>query len=63
VDENAGYGGGKKSSGVPVEEFKTFSVYEDNIDTQVQFHLQPNVGKPLPNAAEKENIQYDTGKL
>ncbi|KAH8261495.1 hypothetical protein KR044_010316 [Drosophila immigrans] len=49
VDEKAGYGvGPKKSSAVPVEQFKTFSVYEDNIDTQVHLNI---------NAADKENIQ------
>lgn len=49
MDENIGYGGAKKSNVVPVvEQFKTFSVYEDNVDTQVQ--AQANV-------ADKENIQ------
>ncbi|KAH8370018.1 hypothetical protein KR093_001892 [Drosophila rubida] len=56
VDENAGYGGGgaKKSNAVPVEQFKTFSVYEDNIDTQVQLNV---------NAVDKENMLHDTGKF
>ncbi|XP_062133366.1 G2/mitotic-specific cyclin-A [Drosophila sulfurigaster albostrigata] len=59
--ENAGYGvggGPKKSNAVPVEQFKTFSVYEDNIDTQVQLQSQLNA-----NAADKENIQKDNGKF
>ncbi|KAM8707974.1 hypothetical protein ACLKA7_015013 [Drosophila subpalustris] len=63
VDENAGYGGSNKSNVVPVEQFKTFSVYEDNIDTQVQLHLLPQAGKPLSNATEKENIHCGTGKF
>ncbi|XP_030573134.1 G2/mitotic-specific cyclin-A [Drosophila novamexicana] len=49
VDENIGYGGAKKSNVVPVvEQFKTFSVYEDNVDTQVQAQAK---------VADKENIQ------
>lgn len=62
--ENAGYVGAKKSNVVPVvEQFKSFSVYEDNCDTQVQLQAQPHVGKPLATIAEKENIQSDAGKL
>lgn len=58
--ENVGYGGAKKSNVVPVvEQFKSFSVYEDNCDTQVQLPT----GKPLVTIAEKENIQSDAGKL
>ncbi|XP_017080911.1 G2/mitotic-specific cyclin-A [Drosophila eugracilis] len=57
-DENVG----KKSNVVPVvEQFKTFSVYEDNCDTQVV----PS-GKSLASAADKENqhaaIRFDAGE-
>ncbi|XP_030385511.1 G2/mitotic-specific cyclin-A [Scaptodrosophila lebanonensis] len=49
--ENAVYGGAKKSNVVPVvEQFKTFSVYEDNNDTQQQ------VVKAEANANDKENV-------
>ncbi|XP_016970531.1 G2/mitotic-specific cyclin-A [Drosophila rhopaloa] len=52
VDENVEYAA-KKSNVVPVvEQFKTFSVYEDNCDTQV---APP--GKSLASMAYKEN-QY-----
>ncbi|XP_017122145.1 G2/mitotic-specific cyclin-A [Drosophila elegans] len=52
VDENVEYAA-KKSNVVPVvEQFKTFSVYEDNCDTQV---APP--GKSLASMADKEN-QY-----
>lgn len=63
--ENAGYVGAKKSNVVVpvVEQFKSFSVYEDNCDTQVQLQAQPHIGKPLATIAEKENIQSDAGKL
>lgn len=41
----------KKSNVVPVvEQFKTFSVYEDNFDT----HVAPP-GKSLASVADKEN--------
>ncbi|KAH8264821.1 hypothetical protein KR038_002522 [Drosophila bunnanda] len=50
ADENVNYAG-KKSNVVPVvEQFKTFSVYEDNFDT----HVAPP-GKPLASVADKEN--------
>ncbi|KAH8315327.1 hypothetical protein KR074_009791 [Drosophila pseudoananassae] len=45
----------KKSNVVPVvEQFKTFSVYEDNCDTQV---IPP--GQSLPSVFEKENHGFD----
>ncbi|EDV97219.1 G2/mitotic-specific cyclin-A [Drosophila grimshawi] len=53
---NMTFGGAKKPNVVVpvVEQFKTFSVYEDNIDTQVQI----NTGKSISsNVADKENIQ------
>ncbi|KAH8419550.1 hypothetical protein KR222_005226 [Zaprionus bogoriensis] len=63
VENAAAYGGAKKPNVVPVvEQFKTFSVYEDNCDTQVQLQPQPHAGKPLATIAEKENIQCDAGK-
>ncbi|XP_020802019.1 G2/mitotic-specific cyclin-A isoform X2 [Drosophila serrata] len=50
ADENVNYAA-KKSNVVPVvEQFKTFSVYEDNFDT----HVAPP-GKPLASVADKEN--------
>ncbi|XP_017059417.1 G2/mitotic-specific cyclin-A [Drosophila ficusphila] len=61
VDENVEYGA-KKSNVVPVvEQFKTFSVYEDNCDTQV---APP--GKSLASFADKENqyagVKFDAGQ-
>nr|XP_016942867.2 G2/mitotic-specific cyclin-A-like [Drosophila suzukii] len=51
----------KKSNVVPVvEQFKTFSVYEDNCDTQV---APP--GKSLASLADKENqyaVKFDAGQ-
>ncbi|XP_034657981.1 G2/mitotic-specific cyclin-A isoform X2 [Drosophila subobscura] len=58
TDENTDYAGlaVKKSNVVPVvEQFKTFSVYEDNIDTQV---VPPGAVKSQTSAADKEN-QHD----
>ncbi|XP_017136112.1 G2/mitotic-specific cyclin-A [Drosophila miranda] len=58
TDENTDYTGlaVKKSNVVPVvEQFKTFSVYEDNIDTQV---VPPVAAKGHSSADDKEN-QYD----
>lgn len=55
VDENACFGATKKSNVVPVvEQFKTFSVYEDNNHTQVQLQIGSKV---LSNVADKENIK------
>ncbi|KAH8239252.1 hypothetical protein KR032_002357 [Drosophila birchii] len=57
VDENVNYAA-KKSNVVPVvEQFKAFSVYEDNFDTQV---APP--GKPLASVADKENQQQAVEK-
>ncbi|EDW94205.1 G2/mitotic-specific cyclin-A isoform X1 [Drosophila yakuba] len=60
VDENVEYAA-KKSNVVPVvEQFKTFSVYEDNNDTQV---APP--GKSLASLADKENqhaVKFDAGQ-
>nr|BAA01628.1 cyclin A [Drosophila melanogaster] len=59
VDENVEYGA-KKSNVVPVvEQFKTFSVYEDNNDTQVA----PS-GKSLASLVDKENhdVKFGAGQ-
>lgn len=62
VDENACFGATKKSNVVVpvVEQFKSFSVYEDNSHTQVQLQIGSTA---LSISADKENIQVVDQKL
>ncbi|KAH8322860.1 hypothetical protein KR059_009180 [Drosophila kikkawai] len=58
TDENVNYAA-KKSNVVPVvEQFKTFSVYEDNFDTQVVPPNKPLADKENQQAAEKCDVQF-----